>query len=329
MWIREQIHGAALLDDPLLESFLTRYFPRLIRERHLEAIKAHPLRKEIITAEVVNMLLPVVGITYVHSMAGIHSTTPAAVTQAALAADLIVGGSELRAAFSPLDRSGAPTPDVPNFIDLWLEMSKSIRDAASWLLSSHGSGYSLSQLVALYREDFDTLVASAENLFVGDESRRFVARRDRFRAAGLPESSARKLAALRRALPIFEVLWSARKFGHEVQVVGRVFATVLDHLGLNSVFRYEALMDPTNKWEQEVIINSYQEIRRGISLIAGSLLARGISAPEAIAPALERAHGTAAVKATTQEIRELSLQKKPLQVAALSVIARRLHMLAA
>lgn len=323
MWIKDAIRTSDLCTDPLLDPFLQNYFPVRVQTDFTSAIAEHPLRNEIIATQVVNLVLPLVGIPFVHSMSGIHGAAVPAVIRSVLAADMIAGGRTVRETLLSLDSSARSR----TFIELWLEMNKTISDATSWLLSTHGSGYSLRQLVDLYQEDFRTLVQFAGEVFIGDERLRYSHRLEQYREAGLDENAAKLFALFRRILPILEVLWSGRKFGHDVRVVGVAYSKVLDLLGLNPVFRYESSIDATNKWEQELAVSSYQEIRRGISLVTGALLAQNISSESEIESALQRCNGYAALRSTTQEIAELSAQKKPLKVAALSIVSRQLRLL--
>ena len=57
-----------LPDDPLLEADLVDYFPAPLRERFGEAIRNHPLRREIVATAVVNEMVNLSGISFDHRM---------------------------------------------------------------------------------------------------------------------------------------------------------------------------------------------------------------------------------------------------------------------
>jgi hypothetical protein len=92
------------------------------------------------------------------------------------------------------------------------------------------------------------------------------------------------------------------------------------------LFKFENLLEPTSKWEQELVEGSYQEIRRNISLIAGQIVRKGLKHPEEIQAALATASGYEGIRSTMTDVEELLQQKRPFQVAVLPVITRQLRM---
>ena len=91
-------------------------------------------------------------------------------------------------------------------------------------------------------------------------------------------------------------------------------------------YRFENIVEASSKWEQELVDGSYQEIRRNVSLIAGQLVAQGLTNPEEIRSTLTRATGYEGIRSTMTDIEDLLKQKRPFQVAVLPVITRQLRM---
>ena len=80
-----------LPDDPATERQLTEYFPTPLRGTYGEALRAHPLRREIVTTAVANDLVNRGGITFVQRAVEETSATSAQVARAFLVAREIFG----------------------------------------------------------------------------------------------------------------------------------------------------------------------------------------------------------------------------------------------
>ena len=322
MWIKEELRPSNLCKDQSLERFLLSYFPQKVRESFTPEVRAHPLRSDIIASEIISTILPVVGISFPHSVVSMNGTTVPTVMKCILAADTILGGEALRARLKELD-----TPALcPNFSRLWLDMGVAVREAANWLLSTHGTTHSLQEIVSLYAEQFKTLATHSALVFTGKEFSRFERRVSEYQALDAEISEANTLALYRRILPLLEMLWSAREFSCDVKLVASTYSQVLEELRINELFKFENLVETTSKWEQELVEGSYQEIRRGISLITGQIVKKGLSQPEDIRAAITSASGYEGIRSTMTDVEELLKQKRPFQVAVLPVITRQLRM---
>jgi glutamate dehydrogenase len=322
MWIKEEVRPSNLWKDQSLERFLLSYFPPKVREGFTDEILSHPLRSDIIASEIISTMLPVVGISFAHSVVSMNGTTVATAMKCVLAADTILGGEALRARLKKLD-----TPEhCSNFTKLWLDMGVAIREAANWLLSTHGTTHSLQEIVNLYADQFKTLDTHSALIFTGKELSRFERRVTEYRALDAQNSEANTLALYRRILPLLEMLWAAREFSCDVKVVASTYSQVLEELRINELFKFESLIETTSKWEQELVEGSYQEIRRSISLITGQIVGNELSQPNDIRAALADSTGYEGIRSTMTDVEDLLKQKRPFQVAVLPVITRQLRM---
>jgi NAD-specific glutamate dehydrogenase len=155
----------------------------------------------------------------------------------------------------------------------------------------------------LYAPTFQTLSENAELVFAGQELVRF------------------------ERLPVLEVLWSSREFAKEVTVVASVYSRLLEELGVNTLFKYEQILESTNKWETELVAGSYQEIRRNLSLLTGKVLGKGALSGDEVAAVLKASPGLESIRTTMADVEEAARHKRPFQVAVLPVISRQLRLL--
>jgi NAD-specific glutamate dehydrogenase len=240
-----------------------------------------------------------------------------------LAADSILGAGALRERLRALDTVSS----CPSFTELWLDMGSALREASMWLLTTHGNQLSLIEMVQLYAASFETLLRNAQKVFTGQELARFDRRVEQYKNLGVSPTDAVRFSLFRRALSVLEVLWASREFQQDVNVVASVYSQVLEDLAINTLFKFEPVLEAANKWESELVSGSYQEIRRNLSLLTGKLLRKGAHTPEAVDEALRSSPGYEAIRTTMSDVEEGARLKRAFQVAVLPVLSRQLRLL--
>jgi NAD-specific glutamate dehydrogenase len=205
-------------------------------------------------------------------------------------------------------------------------MGIAIREASNWLLTTHGGSLPLEEIVKLYAPTFQTLTTHGALVFTGQEFVRFERRVSEYKRLGASERDSIVLALYRRSLPLLEMLWSAREFKSDVRLVASTYSQVLEEFRVNELFKFENILETSSKWEQDLIVGAYQEIRRNISLITGQIVKRGLTDSKDIQAALKGGNGYDAIRSTMTDLEELVRQKRPFQIAALPVISRQLRL---
>ena len=112
-----EMERSDLPDVALLEADLIGYFPAQLGERHADAIRQHPLRREIIATRVVNQMVNLSGISFDHRMTEDTGASVVDVTRAWIVAREVLGFPAL---WAEIDALGGVVPlDVQ--LDLFLD----------------------------------------------------------------------------------------------------------------------------------------------------------------------------------------------------------------
>ncbi len=147
IWLYQQLLGSRLPDDGFMEAELQYYFPKVMQQKYLPAIKQHQLRREIIATSVTNSLINHVGIHFVMRMTERSGRSAADVTQAYLLAreafDLLGLWREIRL----LDNK-VPTGAQTN---MRLAINQILRRVVPWFLVAHNESIQLEKLIAHYK----------------------------------------------------------------------------------------------------------------------------------------------------------------------------------
>ncbi len=316
MWIKDALLSSNLLADPLLKTYLFDYFPGILRDRFAEELAGHPLSANIIATQVANTLIDTMGITFVHRMCVTYSVPPIEVLKCSLAAEHILGTKGIRTVLRRFDTF----ENSQTYLSLCVEISRALMDAASWLLTSHDSGMSLAKAVDLYESDYRKLITNIESVLVGKEGDAYKARLSKYEHMGLDSLTAKSLAAFPRIVIHLEMLSAAKRAGKDLSKVAQVFSITIEELGVGGLLSQAALPETTNKWENELLLGSTDDIRRSLSRITARLLDLGVQNPQEVGSVLKKAAGFERVKSTLDDARTGAPS-----VAALSVVAKQLR----
>jgi glutamate dehydrogenase len=321
MWLKEGLRSSSLLDDPALERFLLSYFPHRVQEEYRAAVLQHPLRRDIIANEIVGETTLAVGISFLPTLIASQGTTIPHAMRSLLAADSILGSDSLRTRIRTLDQAN----NFPNFSSVWRDAATALCKAGAWLMQTHSESLSLGELCALYAESFLQLRSHARMVFTGDELIRFNERVLEYEQLGVGADDAVTLSLYRRVYVALEVLWCAREYGQDVTRVAQLLSLILDLLGLPPIFAIENNLHATNKWEQELAAGSFQEIRRGLSQVVGTLLQQPHNTPTDVSARLADNRHRQAILSIMTEVQDGMRNKTQVSVSVLPLIARHIR----
>ena len=316
MWIKEVLLQSNLGRDPQLQEFLLDYFPPLIQEKYKESILQHPLALNIIASQVSNNLIDAVGVTFIHRMCITHSVTPVNVIKCLLAAELILKTRAVRKSFADFDTF----EQHDAYLAILQTLGKMLRDASSWLISNHGTKLDLHQIVNLYEKPYLTLAEKGLEVFSSDKKQQFSERLKYYSSLGVSDLTANKLALAPNIIITFELMWAAMKAGSEMPLVTSVFTQVYDALKLSTVLDAREAIETPTKWEHQLLLSSFEEIRRSVSLMTCKLIAINITEKENIRKSLQSSASYNELITTLSELENVHIS-----VAALSIVAKLLR----
>ncbi|MBX7143838.1 MAG: NAD-glutamate dehydrogenase [Oligoflexia bacterium] len=316
LWVKDGILKSTLPQDPALQDYLMGYFPRAIREKFTNDVLHHPLAANIIAAQVANSLVNMVGITFIHRMVLNYSTTVESVIKCILAADQLLGARQM---YAELRRF-----DTPKHAKVYLEaqsaLSRALGSTASWLLSSSDSHMPLVRLVQSYQSSLAEVLSHPEACLASRDLERMNKEAAGKQAAGIDANCARSLALYPHLRTIFELLWVARQTNKDPKRVGTVFSAVLEEFALHTLVELAVGMEARDKWENQLLISSSDDLRRSLSTITTKLVELGAQSREDVAAKLRKASSFERVRSITEDAKTESPT-----VATLSVLARQLR----
>ncbi len=146
-----EVQKSDLPDVALVEADLLDYFPTELRQRYADAIRQHPLRREIISTRIVNQMVNLSGISFDHRMTEDTGASVVDVTRAWVVARDVLDFAGLWAEIDAL------TGDVPLEVqlDLFLDCRRMAERSALWLLRHRRPPIDVGEAVAQFRPGLD------------------------------------------------------------------------------------------------------------------------------------------------------------------------------
>lgn len=130
MFLKARLVSASYLDDPFLHRYLFSAFPQKLVKTYRQEVLAHPLRREIISTQLANSVVNLVGPSFVYRMADSTGSSVAEVVKVAVIVKEVFQIQDYWEAIEALDYKIATTVQV----DMMSRLIRLIRRATRWLL---------------------------------------------------------------------------------------------------------------------------------------------------------------------------------------------------
>ncbi|HEY8458306.1 MAG TPA: NAD-glutamate dehydrogenase [Actinopolymorphaceae bacterium] len=235
----------SLPDDKYVQRELSAYFPSAIRERFPDAMTRHPLRREIITTQLVNKVVNLAGITFYQRLS-LETGAPAE--------ELVRAHVVAREIFEA-DRILDEIRKLDNRIDAHVQtrMRREVRTiterASRWFVHNRRQPLDIAGSVEFFGDGMRALTRALPDVLTGRERTLFEARRDRFLSAGVPEALANEVSVLAPAYAGLGIAETAVRTGADIVDVARVHFTLGERLELGRFLERILALPREDRWQ--------------------------------------------------------------------------------
>ncbi len=278
-----EMERSDLPDVPLLEADLLDYFPTQLRNRYADAIRQHPLRREIIATRVVNEMVNMSGISFDHRMTEDTGSSVVDVTRAWVVARQVFG---LPALWAEIDALGGEVAlDVQ--LDLFLDCRRMVERGALWLLRHRRPPIDIPAAVAQFQPGIAALSRQLEPMLVGRMADLVHSVEASRLTAGVPENLAERAGVWPLLHTGFDLVEVAGAHGRNVAEVAAVEWTIFDRLDLMWLWDGIGDLPRSDRWETQArsavrddLLTALTELTRTVIESAGGSIDRWVQANE-------------------------------------------------
>jgi glutamate dehydrogenase len=316
--------ASAAPDDPYLQSVLTAYFPAPLRAQFASDMRAHPLRREIITTAVVNDMVDRSGTTFLFRMNEETGASVPDITCAWLVGRAVFDLAGFWAQVEALDG----VVEVETQLALLLEGHKLAERATRWLLHNRRPPFDIAETIDFFRDGVLTVCAGLPKLLTGRDRSEFTGRLESFTARGVPTALAERVAAMVPAYSAFDMVETAAAAGHSVEETAEVYFDLADRLQITRLRDRITALPRDDRWNTMARAALRDDLYAAHAAITREVLeVTGPGSPEERL-AVWAARNDPAVRRAAQTLTEI-WESDRFTVAMLSVAVRAIRTLVA
>ncbi|WP_305075391.1 NAD-glutamate dehydrogenase [Propionivibrio sp.] len=237
--LKQAILDSSLPDAPAFQPLLVGYFPDAVAEKCAEQIPAHPLRREIITTQIVSRLVNRMGTTFVQQVGDETGADLEQIVSAWYAASELLGAEALWKEIEALDLKVAS----PQQMALMTALREMVSAATLQLLASQNARAPIAEVVAAYRDALAQAIAEARSGKEGVEA-----------IAGLLDARA-------RIVGVIELVDLARSGNQPLADVASACAGLDAGLDLAWLSNAIANLPASNRWQARARAQQASDLR--------------------------------------------------------------------
>jgi glutamate dehydrogenase len=246
-----QVKGALvrtdLPDEAELESYILEYFPDdAIDRAGSEAVSEHRLRREIITSQLTNDIVDLMGATFVHRIARDTGRSVRDIVAAWLVAARLAEHTEIVRHLTEIG-PGLSTSDAYRWL---LGLARVLERTTRWVLDHFDDRVEPGELIRESVEGVRQLQTSFRDIVAGPDRDMYEERVRSLMEIGADEQLASELLTLRFLDQLLEILHISRDTGSAPSEVGMVFYRVSDRLGIPWLRAQIEDTASDDRWEQ-------------------------------------------------------------------------------
>jgi glutamate dehydrogenase len=240
-----ELVASDLPEDEFCSAELEHYFPRALRERHLEQLGQHPLRREIIATRLTNNMVNRSGTTFVFRLAEETGCRAPEITRAHTAAWEMFAMQGLWSSIERLDDSVPAALQV----ELFLEARKLVERASRWLLVHRRHPIDVGLTVADFADGLAVLADHLPGLVGPADAASQAAAIRRYLAAGVPEPIGRRVAGLPALFAGLDLSDVARTAGRDLEDTAAVYFALGEPLSLDVLLARIVGLPRDDRWQ--------------------------------------------------------------------------------
>ena len=335
--LKQRILDTDLPEAAVFADRLRGYFPPALRERYPDAIAEHPLRRDIITTQLVNEMVHGGGFAFAFRLAEDAVADPADAVRAYAITTEVFGLRELWADIHRRADAAELGPDTIVADRLVRHSRRLLERAARWLLLHRPQPLTVEAEISRFQPTLATLRPRIPQLLGERESTALTARFHEWLDQRVPHELAQRCAQLLNEFGLLDVVEAAELAAHQHHEpdhgesdhseVAHLYFALSQHLRIDAALGAVTKLEPGNRWHtlaRQVLRDDLYGALRAITLD----VIQDSKPGEPVADKIARWEHTNASRLAQTRSALSGIGEAGLDVAALSVITRQLRGLA-
>jgi glutamate dehydrogenase len=243
--LERQINESSLPDEEWTSEILLTYFPTALQERYADRMRAHALRREIVTTSLVNEAVNRGGISFAFRTVEESGASTDDVLRAYVVMRDVYGLPELWRAIEALD--GRVPTDAQ--VLLYLEVRRLMDRAVRWLVANRRSPIDVAAEIERLRPGVAKLLPDLGTFFRGRERETLRLHAASVVERGIPEDLADFATRVMYGFGLLDIVETARITGHNVNDVAGVYFVLSDQFRVDDLLSKISALPREDRWQ--------------------------------------------------------------------------------
>jgi glutamate dehydrogenase len=269
--LKRELVRSEVLEDPVLQPMLRRYFPTRVRESLGKEIPEHPLRREILAMVLANEIVNRVGLAFAEE---VSSTTGRAKPEVALAYAGARDILEIGTLWREIEALDDQVPAAAQAAML-AECGRLLESCTVWLLRHAAAGDGVASLVDAQRPCFVRLAEDLTKLVSAPLAEQIEANARPLESDGVPRELAVRIAQLQPLSSAFDIARIATACRLDVEDAARVYFAVGDRFAFEWARAAARGLKLGGVWDRLAVGALVEDLYDAQARLAASVIALG------------------------------------------------------
>ncbi|MCL6414620.1 NAD-glutamate dehydrogenase [Aestuariirhabdus sp. Z084] len=243
--LKEELLASNVPDDEYLAREANTAFPQTLIKKYGDLIDSHRLRREIVSTQIANHMINMMGITFVHKLSQSTGAPSSDIARAFVVARDVFGMSDYFEQIEALDHK------VPSSVQLkmMVELIKLTQRATRWFIRMKRNDLVAAEAVVHYGAKVKEFISLFSKLLNDNQREQWDTEKAQLTDVGVPDSLAGVVVGKRYLSGSLSITHAADQTGHSLDIVARLFFALGDRLNINWFAQELGNLDTTNQWQ--------------------------------------------------------------------------------
>lgn len=267
--LKQSLHDSNLFDDTYFRRILRGYFPNVLVDRFPGQIDRHPLRRDIISTQLVNQLVAVGGLTFAYRLADDTGANSDDVVRAYCVASEVFDIPDLVASV----RSCGLSVELTN--SLTIEARRLLDRAARWLLSHRPQPLDITGEIERFQPVVRELGPKVGTLLQGSEAETVDAIATQYQDQGVPSELAVALSESLYVFSLLDIVEAAHpELDCDTATLAATYFALSDHLGVDDLLVAVSSLPRGDRWHAQARLALRDDLYRSLKALTVDVAAQ-------------------------------------------------------
>lgn len=243
--LKEAVLSSSLPEDSFLNNLLIEAFPKPLQKKYSEQMQSHPLRREIISTRLSNLIVNEVGFSYVYRLQNEMGSTIPAIARAYMMARAVLNMEPIWTEIEALDNK------IPASLqqELMRAYVRLLRRITRWFLRQHRFTSDLHKVIANYAKGVKTLKSNMFSVLSGSMQEWYNTRLEDYKKKNIPDALANEVTQITGLFGALDIIDIANSLKMPIEAAAKVYYGIGEFLELGWLRNQIIIHETENQWE--------------------------------------------------------------------------------